>query len=99
MRVRVTTDAFDDLESSYEFYEKQEKGVGAYFRDCIEQDLIDLRRTAGIHRKIKGYHHANSKIFNSIIYYRIEPDAAVVVSILDGRIRPSKCDRILKSRR
>jgi hypothetical protein len=35
---------------------------------------------------------------NSIIYYRMEPDAAVVVVILDGRINPAKRDRILKQR-
>jgi hypothetical protein len=98
MRIRVTSDALDDLDYSYAFYEKQEKGIGSYFRECIEQDLNDLRRTAGIHSKIKGYLHVNSKIFNSIFYYRMEPGAAIVIAILDGRIHPYKRNQILKTR-
>lgn len=98
MRVRVSTDALDDVEASYDFYERQEKGVGTYFRQCIEQDLRELARTAGIHRKISGYHRVNSKVFQSILYYRMEQDGAVVVAILDGRIHPQTRDRVLTQR-
>lgn len=98
MRVRVSSDALEDVQDSYNFYERQEKGLGGYFRRCIEQDLENLRQTAGIHRKIRGYLHVNSKIFNSIIYYRLEPSTAVVLAILDGRIDPATRDRVLSQR-
>ncbi|OYW31193.1 MAG: hypothetical protein B7Z47_01805 [Chthoniobacter sp. 12-60-6] len=98
MKVRVTGDALKDLQDSYDFYEKQEKGLGSYFRRCIEQDLQGLRNTGGIHRQMRGYHHVKSKIFNSIFYYRIEQQTVVVMAILDGRIDPTTRDRVLTQR-
>jgi plasmid stabilization system protein ParE len=98
MRVRVTSDALNDLQESYDFYEQQEKGLGGYFRRCIEQDLQSLRTTAGIHSEIHGYHHVNSKIFNSIFYYRMELQSAVVMAILDARIDTSTRERLLSQR-
>lgn len=98
MRVRVTSDTLNDLQYGYDFYEQQEKGLGGYFRQCIEKDLQSLRQTAGIHSKIHGYHHVNSKIFNSIFYYRMEQQFAVVLAILDARIDPSTRERLLTQR-
>ena len=72
MTVRVTSDALDDVQDGYALYEKQDCGLGGYFRQCIKQDLLELRRTAGIHSQIRGYHHVNSKVFNTIFYYRME---------------------------
>jgi len=99
VNVVVAAGAKVDIAKSYSFYEKQSAGWGGYFRQCIVEDLFQLEETAGIHRIISGYHHVKSAAFNSILYYRMEPDAAVVIAILDGRIRPAKRDRILKSRR
>ena len=98
MRVRVTSDALQDVQESYDFYEQQEKGLGSYFRRCIEQDLQSLCKTAGIHSQIHGCHHVNSKVFNSIFYYRMEPHTAVVLANLDARIDPSARDRVLSHR-
>ncbi|SKA98683.1 hypothetical protein SAMN02745166_02837 [Prosthecobacter debontii] len=98
MKVLVTSDALGDLQQSYAFYERQEKGLGTYFRQCITKDLTDLQMTAGIHSAICGYLHVNSVKFNSIIYYRVEKHIAVVKAIVDGRIAPEKRDRILKRR-
>jgi hypothetical protein len=99
MNVQVTSDAFADVQNGYDFYELQERGLGTYFSRCIEQDLKELRITAGIHRKIRGYHRVNSQIFNTILYYRMDQDTAIVMAILDGRIDPATRDRILKNRR
>ena len=98
MTVKVTSDALDDLQDGYGFYEKQEKSLGSYFRYCIEQDLLELRSTAGIHRQIRSYHHVNSRIFNTILYYRMDQNTANVMAILDGRIDPVTRDRILSQR-
>ncbi|MCF7787535.1 MAG: hypothetical protein K9N47_15505 [Prosthecobacter sp.] len=98
MRVRVTSDALQDVQDSHDFYDRQEQGLGSYFRRCIEQDLQSLRTTAGIHSQIHGYLHVNSKIFHSIFYYRMEQQTAVVMAILDARIDPSARDRVLEQR-
>lgn len=99
MKVLVTSDAIEDLLHTYAFYEKQQTGLGSYFRECIANDLKKLQMTAGIHSLIRGYHHVNSEKFNSILYYRVENQIAVVKAIVDGRIAPGKRDRILKRRR
>lgn len=99
MRIQVLRLALEDLKKSYHFYERLEKGLGSHFRTCLEQDLVLLKNTAGVHRKIGNYHHVNAKVFKSIIYYRIIQDRAVVFAILDGRIDPVKRDRILNRRR
>ena len=98
MRVQILRPALQDMESSYRFYECQEKGLGSYFRRCIEEDLMLLRTSGGIHSKLNGYHHAISRIFKSVIYYQIVAGIVIVFAILDGRIDPKKRDRILKRR-
>ena len=60
--------------------------------------MLELRHTAGIHRKIRGYHHVNSKIFNAILYYSMDQTTAAVMAILDGRIDPATRDGILSQR-
>ncbi len=98
MTVEVTSDALFDLWDGHEFYEKQTKGLGGYFRQCIEQDLTDLQRTAGIHSKIRGYHHVKSKVFQSLVFYRTHQNTAFIMAILDGRMDPATRDRILGER-
>ena len=55
-----------DIAEAYHFYERQHKGLGRYFRECILEDLYELETTAGLYRVIRGYYHANSKCFKSI---------------------------------
>ncbi len=98
MIVKVTSDALGDVQDSHAFYEKQTDGLGSYFRSCLEQDLVDLQHTAGIHSKIHGYHHVRSKVFQSILFYRTQAGIAIVMAVLDGRIDPSQRDRILLKR-
>lgn len=98
MTVKVTSDALADLQDSYAFYEKQTSGLGSYFRRCLEQDLVELQRTAGIHSKIHGYQHVRSKVFQSILFYHVQTGTAIVMAILDGRIGPSERERILLDR-
>jgi hypothetical protein len=98
MNVVVAAGAKIDIAKSYTFYERQSEGWGSYFRKCIINDLFQLESTAGIHRIINGYHHVKSAGFNSILYYRMEPNQVVVVAILDGRMNPEKRDRILTRR-
>jgi hypothetical protein len=98
MIVDVIQAAKKDIAEAYHFYERQQKGLGPHFRECILEDLYELETTAGIHRTIRGYYHANSKRFKSILYYRIDGDTATVVAILDGRINLQKRDRILRQR-
>jgi hypothetical protein len=98
MRIEVLESALQDMENSYRFYERQQSGVGAYFRKCIEEDLLLLKSTAGIHSKVSGFHHVISEVFKSVIYYKLNGNTVIVFAILDGRIDPKKRERLLKRR-
>jgi hypothetical protein len=98
MRIQILEPALQDMERSYRFYERQQRGLGAYFRECIREDLVLLRSTAGIHSKVRGFHHVISEVFKSVIYYKKNESIAVVFAILDGRIDPKRRDRLLKRR-
>ena len=99
MTVQVIRAAKADIASSYRFYEKQQKGLGDYFVECILTDIAELEKTGGIHRKNRGYHHVNSKRFQSVLYYRMLGETVILTAIIDGRINPAKLDRILSRRR
>lgn len=98
MTVKVIRAAKTDIAASYLFYEKRQKGLGDYFVECILSDIADLEKTGGIHRKIHGYHHVNSRRFQSILYYRMADETVILSAILDGRINPAKQARILSHR-
>lgn len=98
MILDVIQAAKKDVAASHRFYEKQQKGLGDYFLECILNDIAELAKTGGIHRKIRGYHHVNPKRFQSILYYRVTGDTVTVTAIIDGRMDPTKRDRILSRR-
>ncbi len=59
MRVQILDTAEEDLVEGYWFYEMQQPGLGAYFRNSIYADLHALEGTAGVHRIVyKNYHRA-----------------------------------------
>ncbi|RXK12273.1 hypothetical protein CP965_10935 [Halarcobacter mediterraneus] len=64
-------DVVIDLKIAEEFYEKQNKGLGNYFRDTIISDIESLWLYAGIHNKIfKNIYRLLSKRFPYAIYYK-----------------------------
>ena len=49
MKIRLLDAAVQDLIEGYDFYEKQENGLGAYFIDTLFSDIDSLLIYAGIH--------------------------------------------------
>ena len=49
MRIRLLDRAEEDLIQGFDFYEKQERGIGTYFLDCLASDIESLRLYAGTH--------------------------------------------------
>lgn len=98
MTVQVIRAAKADIATSHQFYEKQQKGLGGYFVECILAEIEELKKTGGIHSKIRGYHHVNTKRFQSVLYYRMMDETVILTAIIDGRINPSNRDRILSRR-
>jgi hypothetical protein len=60
-----------DIQSGQHFYERQQKGLGAYFLDSLFSDIDSLLLYAGIHQQFFSYDRALAKRFPYAIYYRV----------------------------
>jgi len=90
MRVQILDTAEEDLVEGYWFYERQQPGLGAYFRNSIYADLQALEETAGVHRIVyKNYHRALATRFPFALYYSILEQTALVRAIVDCRRDPT----------
>lgn len=87
-----------DLKIAEEFYEKQNKGLGSYFRDTIISDIESLWLYAGIHNKIFGLYRLLSKRFPYGIYYEIKEDVVIIVAVLDLRQNPKNIALFISNR-
>jgi hypothetical protein len=79
-----------DLQIAQDFYEKQNLGLGSYFKDSIISDIESLWLYGGIHPKVFGFYRLLSKRFPYGIYYEIKENIVIVVAILDLRQNPIK---------
>jgi hypothetical protein len=62
MKVRILDQARDDLILGYQFYERREIGLGAYFLDCLFADIDMLKQLGGIHRVVyRNFHRLLSE--------------------------------------
>ena len=88
MRVRISSDAEKDLADGFWFYEKQEAGLGSYFRSSVSADIEALRLYGGIHPVILGHHRSLCKTFPFSIYYKVdEPKTTVIILAVLGQRR------------
>jgi hypothetical protein len=97
MTVRIEAPARNDLVEGYDFYEKNEEGLGGYFLASLYSDIESLRIYGGIHRKeYRSLYRALSRKFPFAIYYVLEKNEAVVKAVLDCRRDPSWIRKRLK---
>lgn len=87
-----------DLEIGQNFYEKQNLGLGNYFKDSIISDIESLWLYGGIHPKVFGFYRLLSKRFPYGIYYEIKEDIVMIVAVLDLRQNPIKILLNIKNR-
>ncbi len=57
IRIRISEDAFDDLNQGFLFYEMQSAGLGDYFTSRLRVDIEGLKITAGIHPLVYQDYH------------------------------------------
>ncbi|HIG80797.1 MAG TPA: type II toxin-antitoxin system RelE/ParE family toxin [Verrucomicrobiales bacterium] len=88
MRVRILSSALADLRNGRQFYENQEEGAGDYFYDSLFSNIDALKTTAGIHRKVFGFHRLLAKRFPYAVYYKVRDDEMTVYRVLDCRRNP-----------
>jgi len=73
----------------FDFYERQQEGLGNYFLESLFSDIESLRLFAGVHPKRFGYHRLLSKRFPFAIYYDQEHRTVRARAVLDCRRDPN----------
>jgi plasmid stabilization system protein ParE len=99
MSIVILPSARDDLSDGFDFYERQEEGVGDYFLESLFSDIESLRLYAGIHPKQFGYYRLLSKRFPYAVYYDRERKSVRVWAVLDTRRDPDAIRERLASLR
>lgn len=90
MNIEVHDDARQDLIGGFQFYDKQEPGLGNYFLDCLFSDIDSLQLYAGIHPVVFSQHRCLSKRFPFAIYYTLTGATVHVNAVLDCRRNPTR---------
>ena len=87
-----------DLKIAEEFYERQSRGLGKYFKDSIISDIESLWLYAGIHQRVFGLYRLLSKRFPYGIYYDIQKSIVIIVAVLDLRQNPNSIYQVISNR-
>jgi hypothetical protein len=96
--IQILSEAANDLETGWGFYEKQESGVGNYFWDCLLSDIESLLIFGGVHNIEHGCYRMLSKRFPYAIYYEINKAVVYIVAILPMRRDSNWVETKLKER-
>ena len=89
IKIHITSDALEDLNEGFLFYDAQEKGLGEYFSSSLKSDIEGLKITAGVHRlAYKDYLRALSRIFPYAIYYTMDAQIVTIWAVIDCRRNP-----------
>ncbi len=94
MNLFYTDRSIVDIDLAFEWYEKQRKGLGFDFLDCIETALkyiINYPEMCQI--QYANFRACPIRRFPFSIYYSVEIDKIIVHSIFDNRRNPDKRPR------
>ena len=90
MKIKILKSAKKDLKDGYDFYERQQTGIGAYFLESLFADIESLKLFAGIHSiHFDHYHRLLSKRFPFAIYYKIVVSEIKIYAVVDCRKDPA----------
>jgi plasmid stabilization system protein ParE len=91
MKIFYTDRAKDDLESSFNWYQNQRKGLGFEFLDCVEAAVINILNSPLLYpKKYLTFRICLVRRFPFKIFYTIENNMIVIHSIFDDRQNPDK---------
>ncbi|MCG8394345.1 MAG: type II toxin-antitoxin system RelE/ParE family toxin [Pseudomonadales bacterium] len=89
MKVQLLQEVETDLLDGFNFYEKQQAGLGEYFFDSLSADIESLQLYGGIHAIEGGFHRMLAKRFPYAVYYKIDGDVVYIYAILSCRRSPT----------
>ena len=86
MRLRYTDRAKDDVELAFEWYEKQRKGLGFEFLDCIEISINNILSFPEMYKICYlNFRSCVLRRFPFSLFYTIEGEEIVIHSVFDNR--------------
>lgn len=91
MKLRYTDRAKDDVELAFAWYERQRRGLGFEFLDCVEIAVKSIIENSEMYK----IHYLNFKScvvrrFPFSVFYTVEENEIVVHSVFDNRQDPEK---------
>ena len=90
-RIIIRPEADADIEEAYRWYEKQRDGLGADFLLCVEDGLARIQRDPEMYPVVhKNVHRTLIRRFPYGIFYLIENNVIVVLSVFHGRRDPKR---------
>lgn len=91
MKLCYTERAKDDVELAFVWYERQRRGLGFEFLDCVESAVKSILENPAMYRVVysnfKGY---VVRRFPFTIFYTVEGSEIVVHSVFGNRQDPEK---------
>jgi plasmid stabilization system protein ParE len=91
MKLRYTDRAKDDVELAFAWYERQRRGLGFEFLDCVEivvKSIIENPEMYRIH--YLNFRGCVVRRFPFSVFYTVEENEIVVHSVFDNRQDPEK---------
>ena len=91
MKLRYTDKAKDDLELAFAWYERQRRGLGFEFLDCVENAIISILENPEMYKiHYSIFKGCLIRRFPFSVFYTVEDTEIVVHSIFDNRQEPEK---------
>jgi plasmid stabilization system protein ParE len=91
MNLRYTDRSKNDIELTFEWYEKQRQGLGFEFLDCVEASLNNILNFPELYGVCySDFRRCVIRRFPFSIFYTIESYEIVIHSVFDNRQNPEK---------
>ena len=91
MKLRYTNKSKEDLEIAIAWYEKQRRGLGFEFLDCVEVAIKSIVERPELYQiYYSQFRGCIVRRFPFVIFYTIEYDEIIVHSVFDSRQDPKK---------
>jgi toxin ParE1/3/4 len=91
MRLCYTDRAKDDIDLAFEWYEKQRRGLGFEFLDCLEVAIKSISLRPEMYQKrYLNFRGCNIRRFPFTVLYTIEEGEVIVHSVFHNRQDPNK---------
>ena len=91
MRLAYSDRASSDLESAFAWYERQRRGLGFEFLDCVEVAIKNIIEFPESYPVVHApFHRCLVRRFPFSLFYTVSADLIVVHAVFDNRQDPVK---------